>query len=167
MMIQGCALYPGITTGPRRIVASQTKPELDGAWHNISCFVGGRRATGGTARYGACSGPIWTVESTRRLFRIDLRQPTATPARRRPILPAATASVLSVWPRQSAIAAAAGPNEPAAIEPPRLRQRTDAAAAAAGRSSRATTSARSGAARGGRRSWTNADRLAAGPGVAA
>ena len=77
------------------------------------------------------------------------------------------ASVLSVWPRQSAIAAAAGPNEPAAIEPPRLRQRTDAAATAAGRCSRATTSARSGAARGGRRSRTNADRLAAGPGVAA
>ena len=102
--------------------------------------------------------------STHRLFRIDLRQPTATRARRRPIVPAATASV---WPRQSAIAAAAAPNEPAAIEPPRLRQRTDAAAAAAGRSSRATTSARSGAARGGRRSWTNADRLAAGPGVAA
>ena len=81
------------------------------------------------------------------------------------LIPAATASV---YGRDNpAIAAAAGPNEPAAIEPPRLRQRTDAAATAAGRSSRATTSARSGAARGGRRSWTNADRLAAGPGVAA
>ena len=82
-----------------------------------------------------------------------------------PLRPPAGAPSSPVWPQRSAIAAAAGPNEPAAIEPPRPRQRTDAAATAAGRSSRATTSA--GAARGGRRSRTNADRLAAGPGVAA
>ena len=62
------------------------------------------------------SGPIWTPKSIRHLFG-SIFGNTATAARRRPH-PAAAASVLSVWPRQSAIAAAAGPDEPAAIEPP-------------------------------------------------